>query len=107
MFDENDASNRCKGRVSSISDCFVRRLLVHAAAGGYLFLEEKGNAPKSCNPNQGIDNAADDRHLASKQCCDEIEAKEADTAPVQSTDDYKHQRNIVYRTGHTDPTPSL
>lgn len=49
--------------------------------------EQKGDAPKTCKGNYGVDDSGDYCLLASTDPCYKVELKKSDTAPVKCADD--------------------
>jgi len=68
---------------------------VLCVTGLLVSVEQHGNAPDSGQPHQRIDDAADETHLATAEKGYDIEAKDADAAPVQGADDRKNQRKFI------------
>ncbi len=57
--------------------------------------EKKGNAPKSCEGNQGVDDSGDDGLLAAADPCYEVELEKSDAAPVECADDNEYEGESV------------
>ena len=65
------------------------------AAGFFLMTEEQGNAPKTGQSHQAENDAAEQRGLSAKQESNNVEAEQADAAPVQCADDCQSQRDFI------------
>ena len=58
--------------------------------------EQKGNAPKTGQGNDGVDDAAYEGVLSAEDPGYEIKLKQANAAPVDGTDDHEDQGNSVH-----------
>ena len=57
--------------------------------------EQQGDAPKTSQANQGINDSTKYGTLASKQPCNQVKLKNAHKTPVERTDDNKNQTNFI------------
>ena len=67
----------------------------HAGASLVAVPEEQRDAPDAGQPHQGIDDPAENGHLPAAEEGYDVEAENADAAPVQRADDGQRQGNFV------------
>lgn len=58
--------------------------------------EQKGDAPKTCQTNQGIHQATEQGKLASKEPGHQVKLKNADQTPVETTDNGQNQSDGIH-----------
>ena len=63
---------------------------------GQLFLEQEGYRPKSGQSDNGVNYSADDGRLSAEHRRNQVNAEQADAAPVERSDYYKDQCCIIH-----------
>jgi hypothetical protein len=65
-----------------------------------LFSEQEGSAPQACETNDSVDDTAKECILSAKKPCNEIELKNTDETPVDTTDDGQDQSEHINHVIH-------
>ncbi len=61
----------------------------------FVWTEEQGDAPKTRQTDESIDDAGENRHLSAAEKCHGVKAEQTDAAPVQSSDNGQDQCELV------------
>lgn len=64
---------------------------------GFSGTEQKGNAPKTCQRDNRVDDAADEGILSAEDPRYEVKLEQAYAAPVHSTDDDQQQCDSIQK----------
>ena len=70
-------------------------VLVLDLVKGFASAKQQRNAPNACKTYNGVDNAREQRGLSAADPCNDVELKQSDAAPVESTNDGQNQRNAI------------
>ena len=77
--------------------CLACRLIRFPGAKG-MILPEQGNAPDASQPNDGINDPADQCALSTKNPGHQVKLKDPHQRPVQRADDRQHQCGKIHTT---------
>ena len=61
----------------------------------FLAAEQQADAPQASQAHQGENDAGEDGQLTAAEECHQVEAEQADAAPVQGADDDQDQCDLV------------
>ena len=70
-------------------------LCLFAVNAGTVFPEQKGNAPKTCQANDGVNDSAQQRILATEDPRHQVKLENTHQAPVQRADDAQDQSDSI------------